>query len=75
MGEHSWNPFKHSNKKNGTSEPKEKLPVSTTINAVYYPNWRVYRQQPPSSLNLEFITHIYYAFAGWVTLCDPHVGH
>ena len=34
-----------------------------SINAVYYPNWRVYRQQPPSSLNLSYITHIYYAFA------------
>ncbi len=33
------------------------------INAVYYPNYRVYRQQPPSSLNTEYITHIFYAFA------------
>ena len=33
------------------------------VNSVYYPNWRVYRQQPPSSLNLDFVTHILYAFA------------
>ena len=33
------------------------------INAVYYPNWGVYKAQPPSSLNLKYITHIFYAFA------------
>ncbi|KAL9125576.1 MAG: hypothetical protein Q9217_005241 [Psora testacea] len=37
--------------------------ASAFLNAVYYPNWRVYRQQPPSSLNLSYITHIFYAFA------------
>ncbi|KAI9813122.1 MAG: hypothetical protein M1827_004342 [Pycnora praestabilis] len=34
-------------------------------NAVYYPNWRVYRDQPPSSLKFEVISHVFYAFA-WV---------
>ncbi|KAF1986138.1 glycoside hydrolase family 18 protein [Aulographum hederae CBS 113979] len=34
-------------------------------NAVYYPNWRVYRNQPPSSLNLGAISHVFYAFA-WI---------
>ncbi|KAF2202873.1 chitinase 1 precursor [Delitschia confertaspora ATCC 74209] len=34
-------------------------------NAVYYPNWRVYRQQPPSSLNYDIISHVFYAFL-WV---------
>ncbi|CBF89775.1 glycoside hydrolase family 18 protein [Aspergillus nidulans FGSC A4] len=35
------------------------------LNAAYYPNWRIYRKQPPSSLRLGFISHIFYAFA-WV---------
>ncbi|OCK74185.1 glycoside hydrolase family 18 protein [Lepidopterella palustris CBS 459.81] len=35
------------------------------FNAVYYPNWRIYRKQPPSSLNLDVISHVFYAFA-WV---------
>ncbi|KAJ9238370.1 CAZyme family GH18 [Paecilomyces variotii] len=34
-------------------------------NAAYYPNWRVYKEQPPSSLRLGFISHVFYAFA-WV---------
>ncbi|KAK2806266.1 hypothetical protein FQN51_007307 [Onygenales sp. PD_10] len=34
-------------------------------NAVYYPNWRVYGKQPPSSLRLGFVSHILYSFA-WV---------
>ncbi|KAL8705354.1 MAG: hypothetical protein Q9225_008031, partial [Loekoesia sp. 1 TL-2023] len=33
------------------------------VNAVYYPNWKVYSQLPPSSLDLKHITHVYYAFA------------
>jgi len=63
MGEHSWNPFRHKSAKETKSNEPEKQTISTSINAVYYPNWRVYRKQPPSSQNLEFITHIYYAFA------------
>ena len=47
------------------------------VNAVYYPNWRVYKSQPPSSLNLKYITHIFYAFAwsredGTIYLSDEH---
>ncbi|KAJ9648567.1 hypothetical protein H2201_000900 [Coniosporium apollinis] len=34
-------------------------------NAVYYPNWHIYRNQPPSSLRLDVISHAFYAFA-WV---------
>ncbi|KAF1997653.1 glycoside hydrolase family 18 protein [Amniculicola lignicola CBS 123094] len=34
-------------------------------NAVYYPNWRIYRDQPPVSLNFDVISHVFYAFA-WV---------
>ncbi|KAL8738448.1 MAG: hypothetical protein Q9181_000762 [Wetmoreana brouardii] len=36
---------------------------SMPLNAVYYPNWKIYAQAPPSSLDLEHITHLYYAFA------------
>ena len=47
------------------------------VNAVYYPNWRVYKAQRPSSLNLKYITHIFYAFAwskedGTIYLSDEH---
>ena len=38
------------------------------INAVYYPNWKVYQGLGPSSLNLRCITHIFYAFAWSVVL-------
>ena len=46
-------------------------------NAVYYPNWRIYKEQPPSSLNLKYITHIFYAFAwsredGTIYLSDEY---
>ncbi|KAI5809328.1 glycoside hydrolase superfamily [Pyronema omphalodes] len=33
------------------------------VNAVYYPNWSIYKQQPPSSLKLNQISHVYYSFA------------
>lgn len=42
-------------------------PVNMYFNGVYYPNWRIYRNQPPSSLNLDVISHVFYAFA-WVKL-------
>ncbi|KAL8991867.1 MAG: hypothetical protein Q9169_007578 [Polycauliona sp. 2 TL-2023] len=46
------------------------------VNAVYYPNWKV-PFTPPSSLEIESITHVYYAFAylkpdGTVYLHDMH---
>jgi chitinase len=34
------------------------------VNAVYYPSWMVYKNKPPSSLQLQVITHIFYAFVG-----------
>jgi len=37
--------------------------LSFFSNAVYYPNWRIYRHQPPSSLNLGYISHVFHAFA------------
>ncbi|KAL8706726.1 MAG: hypothetical protein Q9201_000251 [Fulgogasparrea decipioides] len=40
---------------------------SMAVNAVYYPNWKIYAQAPPSSLDLEHITHLYYAFALYYT--------
>lgn len=36
------------------------------LNAAYYPNWRIYQKQPPSSLRLGFVSHVFYAFA-WYT--------
>lgn len=38
---------------------------SAPLNAVYYPNWKVY-DTPPSSMELDKITHVYYAFALYV---------
>ena len=32
-------------------------------NAVYYPNYRVYRGETPASLNYNCISHVFYAFA------------
>ncbi|KAJ5245835.1 Glycoside hydrolase superfamily [Penicillium chermesinum] len=48
-----------------TDEPQASSKVPLYTNAAYYPNWRIYRNQPPSSLRLGFISHLYYAFA-WV---------
>ncbi|KAK7408084.1 hypothetical protein QQX98_009739 [Neonectria punicea] len=38
--------------------------MSQYINAVYYPSWRVYKDKPPSCLDVASITHIFYAFVG-----------
>ena len=43
--------------------PPADTDIAERVNAVYYPNWRVYRQQPPSSLRLGFVSHVFYAFA------------
>lgn len=32
-------------------------------NAVYYPNYRVYRGETPASMNYNCISHVFYAFA------------
>ena len=32
-------------------------------NAVYYPNYRVYRGETPASMNYGCISHVFYAFA------------
>ena len=31
-------------------------------NAIYYPNWDVYTT-PPSTLKLNIVSHVFYAFA------------
>lgn len=36
------------------------------VNAVYYPNYSIYRPRPPSSLSLDYISHVFYAFAWYV---------
>jgi GH18 family chitinase len=46
------------------SHASNQVPLYT--NAAYYPNWRIYRKEPPSSLRLGFISHVYYAFAWYV---------
>jgi len=43
---------------------------------VYYPNWRIYKNEPPSSLKLGLISHVFYSFAwvkpdGTVHVCEP----
>ncbi|KFX86568.1 hypothetical protein O988_09499, partial [Pseudogymnoascus sp. VKM F-3808] len=46
-----------------------------SVNAVYYPNYCVYRGETPSTLNYKCISHVYYAYAhvnadGFVFLSD-----
>lgn len=42
--------------------------VGASANGVYYPNWRIYKDEPPSSLTLGLISHVFYSFA-WVKQC------
>ncbi|KAI1859955.1 uncharacterized protein JN550_011766 [Neoarthrinium moseri] len=47
------------------------------INGVYYPCWRIYRGHAPSSLQLDAISHVYYAFVlvnhdGTLRFLDEH---
>jgi chitinase len=45
-------------------QPPSTLPPAVRLyaNAAYYPNWRVYRNQPPSSLKHGVLSHVFYAF-------------
>ncbi|KAI1206571.1 glycoside hydrolase family 18 protein [Annulohypoxylon truncatum] len=38
-------------------------PAPTFLNTVYYPSWRVYKGFPPSTLQLNCIDQVFYAFA------------
>ena len=51
----------HPSKQKGIQQREP--PITIFSNALYYPNWRIYRQQPPSALNLGFVSHVFYAFA------------
>ncbi|PKY04784.1 glycoside hydrolase [Aspergillus campestris IBT 28561] len=57
--------FPHWRRKAAERSSSSSYEVPFFLNAAYYPNWRIYRKQPPSSLRLGFISHIFYAFA-WV---------
>ncbi|KAF9629996.1 hypothetical protein BFW01_g177 [Lasiodiplodia theobromae] len=39
--------------------PAEQRPF---VHGAYYPSWKIYRKQPPSCMDLDIITHVYYAF-------------
>ena len=48
------------------SQPSVAASVSSIMrykNAVYYPNYRVYRGDSPALLNYNCISHVFYAFA------------
>jgi chitinase len=47
------------------SQPSLEASISdlTRKNAVYYPNYRVYRDETPATLNYNCISHVFYAFA------------
>ncbi len=50
------------------------------INGAYYPSWRVYRQLPPSALQLDCINRVYYAFVlvnedGTLRSLDEHADY
>ncbi|OPB40957.1 GH18, chitinase [Trichoderma guizhouense] len=34
------------------------------MNGVYYPNWLVYKDKTPATLDVDNITHVFYAFVG-----------
>lgn len=34
------------------------------MNAVYFPNSRIYNGDTPGQLNYSYINHVYYAYAG-----------
>jgi len=62
-----------------THFPTSNLPpaIKFLANGVYYPNWRVYRGQAPSSLKFSVISHVFYAFArigpdGLICLSDEY---
>ncbi|THC91046.1 hypothetical protein EYZ11_009486 [Aspergillus tanneri] len=57
--------FPHWRRKAAERSSNSSYEVPFYMNAAYYPNWRIYRQQPPSSLRLGFVSHVFYAFA-WV---------
>lgn len=46
-----------------TSKLSSSYEIPVFANAAYYPNWRIYKKQPPSSLRLGFVSHVFYAFA------------
>ncbi|OAQ84186.1 glycoside hydrolase family 18, chitinase [Purpureocillium lilacinum] len=40
------------------------LASAPPVNAVYYPSWKLYDGKPPSVVQAEVVTHVYYAFVG-----------
>ena len=63
MPKPGWRSLFKRGKSTAQTPPSDPLPSLYYCNAVYYPSWRAYRQQAPSSMNLERISHIFYAFA------------
>ncbi|RAK74822.1 glycoside hydrolase family 18 protein [Aspergillus fijiensis CBS 313.89] len=57
--------FPHWRRKAAERSSSSSYEVPFYLNAAYYPNWRIYQKQSPSSLRLGFVSHIFYAFA-WV---------
>ncbi|GCB26686.1 endochitinase B [Aspergillus awamori] len=53
--------FPHWRRKAAERSSNSSYEVPFFLNAAYYPNWRIYRKQPPSALRLGFISHIFYA--------------
>lgn len=51
----------------GSTSRKSRIAASLSnvmyTNAVYFPNYRVYRGDTPGQLNYGCINHVYYAFA------------
>lgn len=49
--------------------------IPVFANAAYYPNWRIYKKQPPSSLRLGFVSHVFYAFAWYDYVTPKYIEH
>jgi hypothetical protein len=53
---------------NTSSEPPGRKKTTGFVNAVYYPNWQAYAGQAPATLNLDSVSHVFYAFAKYIGL-------
>jgi chitinase len=60
-----WNSTSQFNQQLRPSRPAVAESISNIMlkNAVYYPNYRVYRGETPATLNYNCISHVFYAFA------------
>ncbi|KAL1634156.1 hypothetical protein SLS56_002459 [Neofusicoccum ribis] len=42
--------------------PENPARAQDFVHGAYYPSWKIYRKKAPSCMNLDIISHVYYAF-------------